>query len=214
MAKRLSDKSRYRRLPGTKKSYVDLGKKSRPEISYYEFDKRTNKERLPSRERTARRRGYASAAQRAKAVRQARGRATFYPGPYATVQETKAAERYSRLRAFQRADKRQRDLARVYAIKEAGPGRPIDLAGAMRDPEFQRLAQRLRELELEEADHPDKFNDPFYDAGGEYARVLEDLGRRVPNADYRVYMSGDAGYPLAVVIALHQGTLIPSGPTL
>lgn len=117
-----------------------------------------------------------------------------------------------RQRAFLRADQRQRELARVYAIKQAGPGRNIDVQQTLRDPQFQALSQRLRELEMEKNAHPDTFNDPFYAPDGEYAGILEALGRRIPNADYRVGMSGDAGYPLAVVIAINQGSLAP-GPS-
>ena len=217
MAKRSSDKSRYIRLPGTKKQYRDTAikhpTKAHPQvISTYEYSKRTHGG-VSGPERTARRRGYATASERRRAIRQARGRQTTYLGPYATVQETRAAERYMRQRAFARADQRQRELARVYAIKKAGPGRQIDLNAALQDPEFQALSARLRDLETLEYDHPDQFNDAFYAPDSEYARVLEALGRRIPNADYRVGMSGDAGYPLPVVIAIHQGSLAP-GPSL
>lgn len=217
MAKRRSDKSRYIRLPGTKKQYRDTAikhpTKAHPQvISTYEYSKRTHGG-VSSPERTARRRGYATAAERRRAVRMAAGRQTYEPGPYVTPQELRLRLRFMRQRAFLRADQRQRELARVYAIKQAGPGRQIDLAAAMADPNFQALSSRLRDLETLEYDHPDTFNDPFYAPDGEYARVLEALGRRIPNADYRVGMSGDAGYPLPVVIAINQGSLAP-GPSL
>lgn len=208
MAKSRSDPTRYYRTKAKSKRYHDTV--ANETISSYEFYKRTRGVSGP--ERTAQRRGYASAAQRRQAIRQARGRQTVYLGPYATVQETAAAERFMRQRAFLRADQRQRELARVYAIKQAGPGRNIDVQQTLRDPQFQALSQRLRELEMEENAHPDTFNDPFYAPDGEYAGILEALGRRIPNADYRVGMSGDTGYPLAVVIAINQGSLAP-GPS-
>lgn len=87
-------------------------------------------------------------------------------------------------------------LADTWMFKERSLGRPVTTRNmAKKDAEFQRLYQRLQIISVQARHAPlgSRLREELYAADGEYANLLVQLGRRLPNEDFRVGMS-----PLAV----------------
>lgn len=176
-------KARYVPLGGKSRRYYDTV--SEKSISWYEWSKRTGGEYAGSRR--ARERGYRNVYQRRKARGHALGAGNVYSFAVPeTVEARKSRERALLTRARQRADARQRDLARSYWLQQHGPATPLDMKAALSDHDFQVLAEQLRTFEAEEATHVHMHgtNDPFYSPYGPYAKVLEALGRRPEDYPY------------------------------
>ncbi len=183
-----SSLKRYRPIKGASRRYYDTV--SHRSISWYDWDARVHKG-VPAPTRHAQERGYRTRYQRGKAARHAltggqrQGPEYSFAVPE-TVEARKHRERRLATRARQRADARQRDLARSWWVHKHGPAAEFDPKRALSDPEFQRLTERLRALEAEEATHVHTHgtDDPFYAPFGQYAKVLEALGRRPEDYPY------------------------------
>lgn len=87
-------------------------------------------------------------------------------------------------------------LAETWILKERSLGRPVTSRNeARKNAEFQALYQRLQVVSLQARHAPlgSRQREELYAADGEYANLLVQLGRRLPNEEFRVGMS-----PLAV----------------
>lgn len=81
-------------------------------------------------------------------------------------------------------------------LKERALGRPVTTRNqAKKNVEFQALYQRLQVVSLQARHAPlgSRLREELYAPDGEYANLLVQLGRRLPNEQFRVGMS-----PLAV----------------
>lgn len=175
---RSNSPARYVRQPGSGRRYLD--RNTGQEISYYERYKRLHGGQTPT-EATARRAGFESASERRSRL----SRITTIEGRTRLQRPT-----------VRRTLRRRGNLAETWgeALMQGGEDVPTVVSGprrgmvnrtvAQNDPRFIELETRLARLSREAQGK--RSTDPFFDPNGEYARTLEELGRRPSGYAYRV----------------------------
>jgi hypothetical protein len=177
---RATSPARYVPVPGKSRRFID--RNSGKEISYYERTKRvTGKQRAGSTAlQAAQRKGFTSVKERREYLPTqtvAGKRRAMRPSTATTIRRRSAlAESFGEMK-LQRGE----NVPTVVGGRRKGLVNRQAIAG---DPEFQVLEARLAQLSRE--GESKRRDDPFFDPGGEYAQVLEQLGRRPAGYAWRV----------------------------